>query len=890
MKRYLLDDRDIQPIITSALNQGDARFVNVSGDTMTGKLKTPSVSANYLQVNTGVTVTPSAGTMTWNTLDKTIDVGLENGSVLQLGQEEILYATNKTGSTITNGQIVKVTGSSGNRVVVSLGQATSAAQSISVFAIATQTIANNGSGYFTRFGIVRDINTGSWLEGDLLWLSTSAGTLTNVQPAKNYTQMPVAIVTRAHATVGTIMVSPTLVPRLKTLGDVENYTSATEGNYLAFNNGLWRPRGNFYNFEDVTQKFYDKEGKWDSTTTTVSANSASWATTTHDSTLSGNGTVSSPLGVVGVFDTYKVQIDADDESGPGYLAEKITAGDNIVLTRTTGEHGTRIEIKADVPVISATAVSAFAVSQGTATYESGYDDVKFKTSAIEFGSFVTSADETVYANVDEGYWQVNVHGSVNIPDNRETYTTVLSGDYIVNSTSAAVSTYLPLGFEIQGDATLLSGTNVSIGKSGIYQLNFKCDLGIKNLSNGVKFDVYHLRAGNLVKAYRCGSNIQLDDDTHLVGYAMDTAAIAVMIDADLNDQIVVHYDASPGCYIDAAHLSLDPVSTPLYQGSIHLLKANVTESWTVVDTLDIAGDFGSTPFSMNKVFNCAAGDRFKIALYSQDGTIELSNVTFSGHSVRSMTVGSGSTSGVSDGKVKVTSAGTADYLVNKIEAASGSPITVTIVDDTLVLDAIQDDISDPLIRTIGLMNENGLFGFGGNCYSNVWEDGEWDTGLQQNTTDAFYRVSVEGRGTITKVKFFINSFNDVDYGVSASGNFGAVRIGLFTLDGTCKGQTAWVRGLSALGTTTLDMTPCSGQNLTIERNTEYWIGIVARGMQLISYNKADSGFDPGNNALRYALSIRATSMGASWSPNFWNTSGGGFIQNKVPVILMSSTE
>ena len=101
-------------------------------------------------------------------------------------------------------------------------------------------------------------------------------------------------------------------------------------------------------------------------------------------------------------------------------------------------------------------------------------------------------------------------------------------------------------------------------------------------------------------------------------------------------------------------------------------------------------------------------------------------------------------------------------------------------------------ISDPLIQTIGLMNENGLFGATGNCFSNVWEDGEWATGFQQNTSDAYYRVSVVGRGTISKVKFFINSFNDIDAGISATGNFGAIRIGLFSLDGTCKGQTAWL--------------------------------------------------------------------------------------------------
>ncbi len=231
------------------------------------------------------------------------------------------------------------------------------------------------------------------------------------------------------------------------------------------------------------------------------------------------------------------------------------------------------------------------------------------------------------------------------------------------------------------------------------------------------------------------------------------------------------------------------------------------------------------------------------------------------------------------------------YLSDKIAAATGSPLTVKVVGDTLILDAIESDITDPLIQTIGLMNENGTMGFTGNAYSNVYADGEWKTGLGQNTSDAYYRVSTIGRGTINKVKFYVNAYNDVDLGIAPTGNYGAIRIGLFTLDGVCKGSTAWTRGLQTLGTVTLPMVPEAGQNLTLERNGEYWIGIVARGMQLISYNKITSGFDPGVNALRYAVSIRSASSGADWSPKFWDaTGGGGFIQVKVPCVLMASTE
>ena len=118
------------------------------------------------------------------------------------------------------------------------------------------------------------------------------------------------------------------------------------------------------------------------------------------------------------------------------------------------------------------------------------------------------------------------------------------------------------------------------------------------------------------------------------------------------------------------------------------------------------------------------------------------------------------------------------YLSDKIAVATGSPLTVNVVGDTLILDAIESDITDPLIQTIGLMNENGTMGFTGNAYSSNYADGEWATGFGQNTSDAYYRVSTIAHGTINKVKFFVNAYNDVDYGISPTGNYGAIRLGL----------------------------------------------------------------------------------------------------------------
>lgn len=247
--------------------------------------------------------------------------------------------------------------------------------------------------------------------------------------------------------------------------------------------------------------------------------------------------------------------------------------------------------------------------------------------------------------------------------------------------------------------------------------------------------------------------------------------------------------------------------------------------------------------------------------------------------------GTGGGGGSDTYTVKVNSGDTTPgFLADKITTAEGSPITVSVVGDTLVLDAIEENTSDPLLMTTSLMTENGTMAFTGSCWSSTEADGAWETGYSQNTSDAYYRVRTMGRGTVSKVSVYCAQYggDDLFYG---SGSFGAIRIGLFDLAGNCKGMTPWTRGLTTTGSLSFDLTPCPGQNLTIERNAEYWIGIVARGMVLIAYNKASSGFNLTN--LRYAVKIRSASQNASWSA--FTTSGTGYVENGVAIAMMSAT-
>lgn len=77
----------------------------------------------------------------------------------------------------------------------------------STIAVATEDVAASQFGYFTNFGSVRDIDTSAWEEGDLLYLGTSDGQLTNVVPSSPNAKVVVGKVINKHATEGVITVN-----------------------------------------------------------------------------------------------------------------------------------------------------------------------------------------------------------------------------------------------------------------------------------------------------------------------------------------------------------------------------------------------------------------------------------------------------------------------------------------------------------------------------------------------------------------------------------------------------------------------------------------------------------------------------------------------------------
>lgn len=195
-------------------------------------------------VTTPAAITLAEGVARWNTDDHTLELQTDVSDVrLQVGQELIIRVTNRTGSPMTNGQVVYISGAQGDRPKVTLAKADAAATSDKTLGVLTCNIANGADGYVTTFGLVRDLNTDAYTEGDELWLSAAtAGAMTNVRPDAPAHAIRVGTVVRKSATVGVVQVDIDRGGDLSDLHDVSP-TTPNDGEYLKFvaSTGLWTP-------------------------------------------------------------------------------------------------------------------------------------------------------------------------------------------------------------------------------------------------------------------------------------------------------------------------------------------------------------------------------------------------------------------------------------------------------------------------------------------------------------------------------------------------------------------------------------------------------------------------------------------------------------------------
>ena len=130
------------------------------------------------------------------------------GNAVRIGQQLQQQVRNSTAATITKGQVVYISGSTGQIGNIILAQANSYTTS-QVIGVANQDIPVNTNGYVITQGLVEDVNTNGFTAGAQIYLSaTTPGELTQTEPSTPNYAVHMGVCLYANNIHGKLWINP----------------------------------------------------------------------------------------------------------------------------------------------------------------------------------------------------------------------------------------------------------------------------------------------------------------------------------------------------------------------------------------------------------------------------------------------------------------------------------------------------------------------------------------------------------------------------------------------------------------------------------------------------------------------------------------------------------
>lgn len=195
--------------------------------------------ADSYQVDVAATPTGAVGKLIWNDTEGTLDLGLKGGNVtLPVGQAVTQMVSNVTGSNMTRGQVIRLSGAQGNRTTVALATAATEEGSSKTFGVTAEAINDNHSGIVITEGLLMNLNTSSLTEGSIVWLSAAtAGGMTTTKPSAPNHGVMVGLCVKSHASTGILLVKVQNGYELEELHNV-SITTPSDGQVLTYDAAL----------------------------------------------------------------------------------------------------------------------------------------------------------------------------------------------------------------------------------------------------------------------------------------------------------------------------------------------------------------------------------------------------------------------------------------------------------------------------------------------------------------------------------------------------------------------------------------------------------------------------------------------------------------------------
>jgi hypothetical protein len=333
------------------------------------------------QSETLQSITSTDGSVTVTTTGSTADLSV---AVSASTTNVICLVRNSTGATLTKGTAVYISGATGQNPTVTKAQANNDTNSAQTLGLMSADLANNSNGYVTIIGLISNIDTSSFTDGQQLYLSpTTAGTLTATKPYAPQHLVYVAVVEHAHPTQGKLFVKIQNGYEMDELHNV-SAQSPSNGQVLIYN---------------ASTSLWEKNTLTDGTGISITEGAGSITITNSGVTSAVAGTgisVSSGTGAVTITNTGVTSVTGTSpvaSSGGATPAISLAAsyGDtqnpyasktaNYVLAAPNGSAGVptfRAIVAADIPTLnqnttgSAASLSATLVATSGGTGQSSY--------------------------------------------------------------------------------------------------------------------------------------------------------------------------------------------------------------------------------------------------------------------------------------------------------------------------------------------------------------------------------------------------------------------------------------------------------------------------------------------------------------------------------------
>ena len=205
-------------------------------------------------------------------------------NIVRMGYQLQQQARNSTGSTITKGQVVYISGSTGQIGNIILAQANAYTTS-QVIGVANQDIPNNTNGYIVIYGTVENVNTASLTSGNNIYLSaTTAGALTQTEPSAPNYAVHMGVCLYSNTNNGKLLIVPNnkSIDTGYIIGQVAIAQGGTNGTATPTAGGIAYGSGTAYAFTSV--------GTIGQVLTSNGSGTPTWATPASSITLSDDTT------------------------------------------------------------------------------------------------------------------------------------------------------------------------------------------------------------------------------------------------------------------------------------------------------------------------------------------------------------------------------------------------------------------------------------------------------------------------------------------------------------------------------------------------------------------------------------------------------------------------